>query len=129
MSRVTVVVAILAIALAVAPAGCVTILKGRSQVVAITSEPSGASVTVGEHRVTTPAQVRLSRRWKYLALVRKDGYRPTRAVIAEAGREGVFWLNYFTCALFCFGFGVDAGLSYRLTPTIHVVLEPDRGTP
>jgi hypothetical protein len=48
-------------AVIVAASGCATIFATPSQSIRIETEPPGATVTVDEHRVKTPAVVRLPR--------------------------------------------------------------------
>jgi hypothetical protein len=106
--------------------GCVTIFKGTSQTVTITTDPPGADVTVGPHRVKTPARVKLAKRYRYTVLIRKAGYQPTHTVIAAVGLEPLYWLNYLNVALFGIGFSIDYAdcAAARLPAVVNVRLEP-----
>ena len=70
--------------------GCAAIVRGSTQEVRITSEPSGIEVSVDRvNRVTTPATVELLRRDDHLVEAELEGYRPQQvnivSIIDEAG--------------------------------------------
>lgn len=63
---------------ALAGSGCATLVQGRAQGIAVTSEPSGAEVFVGSDLVgVTPASFILARKRSEVVLhIRKEGYVP-----------------------------------------------------
>lgn len=108
--------------------GCATVIKGTSQSVPISSDPSGADIFVDSVLVgTTPADVELKRKRDHLIVIEKKDYAPMSvAVVKNVG--GAVWGNIVSGGLI--GWGVDAasGAQNNLTPkTIFVSLEPARG--
>jgi hypothetical protein len=104
--------------------GCATIIKGTTQSVPVSSEPSGADILVDGSLVgTTPADVELKRKRDHLVLIQKKGYAPKSvAVVKNVG--GAVWGNIIAGGLI--GWGVDAasGAQNNLTPkTITVKLD------
>ena len=105
--------------------GCATIIKGTSQGVPISSDPSGADILVDGMLVgTTPTDVELKRKRDHLIVIEKKNYAPKSvAVVKNVG--GAVWGNIIAGGLI--GWGVDAasGAQNNLTPkTIFVKLEP-----
>ena len=107
--------------------GCGTLLGDRNQLIAVTSNPSGAKVTdqgSGE-TFTTPGQIELHRKKAPTLIVSKEGYRE-KAVYLR--REPVItWLLLDGLLTLWVGALVDAntGALYELDPAhVYVVLEP-----
>ena len=105
--------------------GCATIIKGTTQGVPISSDPSGADILVDGMLVgTTPTDVELKRKRDHLITIEKKNYSPKSiAVVKNVG--GAVWGNIIAGGLI--GWGVDAasGAQNNLTPkTIFVRLEP-----
>ncbi len=105
--------------------GCATIIKGTTQGVPISSDPSGADILVDGMLVgTTPTDVELKRKRDHLIVIEKKNYSPKNiAVVKNVG--GAVWGNIIAGGLI--GWGVDAasGAQNNLTPkTIFVRLEP-----
>ena len=105
--------------------GCATIIKGTTQEIPISSDPSGADILVDGQLVgTTPADVEIKRKRDHLVVIEKTNYQPKSvAVVKNVG--GAVWGNIIAGGLI--GWGVDAasGAQNNLTPkTIYVRLEP-----
>jgi len=56
--------------------GCCTMYYGTSDEISIVTDPPGAQVTIGPHKVTTPAKIDLDRSFSYIAQIRMEGYEP-----------------------------------------------------
>lgn len=70
--------------------GCATILKDKYETVTISSEPSGASVSVNRKLVgDTPMSIRLDGRKDHWILISKDGYEPKNVLLKS--RINVNW--------------------------------------
>lgn len=69
--------------------GCATIINGRSQSVEFDSRPSGADLTVGSLKATTPAKLTLTRSESYTATFTKADF-PERKV--ELTSRPSWWL-------------------------------------
>lgn len=106
--------------------GCATIVKGTTQGVPVSSDPSGADILVDGMLVgTTPTDIELKRKRDHLIVIEKKGYAPKSvAVVKNVG--GAVWGNILAGGLI--GWGVDAtsGAQNNLSPkTIHVKLESE----
>ena len=104
--------------------GCATIVKGTTQGVPVSSDPSGADILVDGMLVgTTPTDIELKRKRDHLIVIEKKGYAPKSvAVVKNVG--GAVWGNIIAGGLI--GWGVDAtsGAQNNLSPkTIYVKLE------
>lgn len=98
-------------------------MKGTSQGIMISSDPTGAEVAVdGMSRGRKPIDVAMKRKRDHLVSISLDGYETrTIPVIKDVG--GAVWGNVLMGGLI--GWGVDAtsGAQYNLNPpTIHVKL-------
>lgn len=105
--------------------GCATIVKGTTQAIPISSDPSGADILLDGMLVgTTPSDVEVKRKRDHLVVIEKKNYSPKSiAVVKNVG--GAVWGNIIAGGLI--GWGVDAasGAQNNLTPkTISVKLEP-----
>lgn len=100
--------------------GCATVLHGSTQKIWIESDPPGAVVTVGKHRVKTPASVRLKRAYRYVVTIRKDGYEPQYVFIKNREMSSKAYFNWFLVVFVWAGFLVD-GLTaslWELNPSV-----------
>jgi hypothetical protein len=73
-------------AVAFVAAGCATIVNGRTQAVAVRSEPSGANVFIGSRLVgVTPARLELKRRDDGIVLrLEKAGFSPEEIALKRS---------------------------------------------
>jgi hypothetical protein len=117
-------IALIVLALISLSTGCASIVKGTTQAVPISSDPSGADVLVDGNLVgTTPTTVELKRKTDHLITIQKKDYEP-KAVPVVKSVGGAVWGNILAGGLI--GWGVDAasGAQYDLDPkTIFVRLE------
>lgn len=108
--------------------GCATVIKGRTQTVPVSSDPTGAEIIVNQIPMgVTPSQLELRRKDDHLITLRKDGYAPASVpVLKSVG--GAVWGNILAGGII--GWGVDAttGAQYNLSPeTVFVRLRPISG--
>lgn len=104
--------------------GCATIIKGTTQSIPVSSDPSGADILVDGMLVgSTPADIEFKRKRDHLVVIEKKNYGPKSiAVVKNVG--GAVWGNIIAGGLI--GWGVDAasGAQNNLSPaTIFVRLE------
>jgi len=84
-----------ALLLVLAPllSGCATVIHGTHQDVRVETDPSGATASVGDQKITTPGVLKLRRKEKALEIVvEKEGYE-TRRVALTRKDSGWDWLN------------------------------------
>jgi hypothetical protein len=96
--------------------GCGTIMHGTEQDIAISSNPTGGSVTIdGKPRGKTPATVALSRSDKHIVKIELEGYMPYEMALTSSV-SGWVWGNIVFGGLI--GLAVDAasGGMYELNP-------------
>lgn len=105
---------------------CATVLHGPTQDIAISSEPSGARVTIdGQARGVTPVVAMLTRKTSHTVRVELPGYEPAEQALT-ASPSAWTAMN----AIFLPGLAVDAmsGAMWQLSEqTIHVRLVPVAG--
>jgi hypothetical protein len=105
--------------------GCATVVKGTTQVVPVSSDPTGAQVSVdGVARGTTPTALTLSRKSDHLLTFEKEGYESASVQLTRSLSAAVAG-NIIAGGLV--GWGVDAvsGAQYNLNPsTVNVRLKP-----
>lgn len=112
--------------LLLALSGCATILHGTTQEIPITSEPSGADVTVGDLKATTPARLELARGTPHTVQIAKEGYR-TETVQLEKVISGAVAGNIIAGGLIGWGIDAASGAQYKLVPdSIHATLMLDQ---
>ena len=103
--------------------GCATIVKGTTQVIPVSSDPTGARVTVDSSPAgTTPTTVTLSRKQNHMVVIEKEGFAPESVAVTKS-MGGAVAGNIIAGGLI--GWGVDAmtGAQYNLAPnTISVRL-------
>ncbi|MFC1654865.1 hypothetical protein ACFL2F_03575 [Myxococcota bacterium] len=93
MKRICLLPLLLLVALSVS--GCCTMYYGTTDEVSIVTDPPGAQVTIGPHRVTTPAKIDLDRSFSYVAQIRMEGYQPEDIPIVsiKSTTSGGFFSN------------------------------------
>ena len=104
--------------------GCATIVNGTRQTVKITSEPSGATATIGMTSISTPGSIRLARSSDYRVEIAKPGYE-TKHVFLHREFNGWMWGDIIVAPLVV-PLIVDAysGGAWDIEPKeVHVVLE------
>ena len=126
MKSYTQVLAIAALAtLSLFAGGCASIVKGTTQAIPVSSDPTGADVKLDGNRVgQTPMSVEVKRKHDHLMTIEKAGYQPESVAITRNVGGAVFG-NILAGGLI--GWGVDAisGAQYNLTPaTINITLKP-----
>jgi len=103
--------------------GCATIVKGTTQVIPVSSDPTGARVTIDSAPAgTTPTTVTLSRKQNHMVVIEKEGYAPESIAVTKS-MGGAVAGNIIAGGFI--GWGVDAmtGAQYNLAPnTISVRL-------
>lgn len=111
------------LALALLGGGCASIVKGTTQAIPVSSNPTGADVKLdGNHVGQTPMTVEVKRKTDHLLTIEKQGYQPESVAITRNVGGAVFG-NILAGGLI--GWGVDAmsGAQYNLTPaTINLTL-------
>jgi hypothetical protein len=109
--------------LAILGGGCASIVKGTTQPIPVSSDPTGADVKLDGNRVgQTPMTVEVKRKSDHLLTIEKTGYLPESVAITRNIGGAVFG-NIIAGGLI--GWGVDAisGAQYNLTPaTINIAL-------
>lgn len=97
-------------------AGCATIMHGRSQEIAVASQPTGAKITIDSTVVgVTPVTVRLARKRVHTIVIALEGYQPF-AITTIRHTSGWVWGNVVFGGLI--GLAVDAigGGLYAISP-------------
>jgi len=105
--------------------GCATVVKGSTQSIPVTSDPSAADILLDGKLVgQTPKTLALKRNNNYLVTIQKTGFaQQSVPVVKDVG--GAVWGNVLVGGLI--GWGVDAasGAQYNLAPaSVHVKLLP-----
>ncbi|MEA3174713.1 MAG: hypothetical protein QOF42_2124 [Gammaproteobacteria bacterium] len=103
-------------ALAFGLSGCASIIHGTHQDVGISSNPTGASVTIDSVVTgTTPVIAKLTRKSNHIVQMELPGYQPFEATLT-CGVSGWVWGNVVFGGLV--GLAVDAisGGMYKLNP-------------
>jgi hypothetical protein len=125
--KISVLVLIALSANAIFLSGCATIVKGTTQEIPVTSDPTGARVTVDSSPAgTTPTTVTLSRKQNHMVVIEKEGYAPESVAVTKS-MGGAVAGNILAGGFI--GWGVDAmsGAQYNLAPnTISVRLASKR---
>ncbi len=105
--------------------GCATVIHGTTQKIPVSSDPSGANITIAgeDAKYTTPCQVELKRKHDHVLKFEKEGCEPTSVEVKHV-MSGAVAGNILVGGLI--GVGIDAsnGATFRLTPeTINVTLK------
>jgi uncharacterized protein YceK len=110
--------------------GCATIVKGTTQIIPVSSDPTGARVTLDNSPAgTTPTTVTLSRKQNHMVVIEKEGFTPESIALTKS-MGGAVAGNIIAGGLI--GWGVDAmtGAQYNLAPnTISVRLSTKADQP
>jgi hypothetical protein len=109
--------------LVLAATGCATAIHGPMQKVSIRSTPPGATATILplESRVTTPAEVTLTRRGVYTVRFEKEGYQCVLAYLDRRTATAAF----FNAGLFGIMRDYETGAAFALVPSpLEVVMRP-----
>ena len=65
--------------------GCATIVKGTTQIIPVSSDPTGARVTVDNSPAgTTPTTVTLSRKQNHMVVIEKEGFTPESIAVTKS---------------------------------------------
>jgi hypothetical protein len=112
----------LALAATFASSGCASLFQGTHQSLPITSDPPGATVSVGGETYVTPADASLARDRDYQVVANKPGYQQATSSI-HSSISGLAFLDL----IFIIPWAVDLadGAAYKLEPTsVSMVLQP-----
>ena len=109
--------------------GCATIVTGTTQPITITSEPTGATVTVGGNRLITPATVELSRKHDATIVVEKEGYEAQQIVLKRKLQGWTFGNILLGGPVGLVVDAVSGGLVAFKQDTVFFDLEPVGKTP
>jgi hypothetical protein len=105
--------------------GCASIVKGTTQAIPVSSDPTGADVKIDGNKVgQTPVSVEAKRKNDHLITIEKAGYQPESVGITR-NIGGAVYGNILAGGLV--GWGVDSisGAEYNLSPkTINLTLKP-----
>lgn len=104
--------------------GCASIVHGTRQKIAVSTNPTGATVSDGETTVQSPGTMNLKRNQDYILTITKPGYETETVKITHV-ISGAVAGNLLAGGFI--GWGVDAvsGAQWRLEPeTITVNLRP-----
>jgi hypothetical protein len=104
--------------------GCATIIHGKLQKIPVTSEPSGATVTVDGQTVETPGVVILKRsREEYTLRFEKEGYKPVEIKLHRS-MSGWLWGNLLIGGVIGVIVDFSTGSAYKLEPKeVHAILK------
>lgn len=111
--------------------GCATIVHGTTQKIPISSDPSGASLTVAGQTTKhiTPCEVELSRKADHILKIEKDGCEPSTVEIRHVV-SGAVAGNILAGGLIGWGVDASSGGQYRLVPeTVNVTLKSSQPPP
>ena len=87
---------ILVIVFLISLSGCATIVNGGSRTIKVATNPSGATVTIGERTRISPAEFPTSK-WKnsYLVKITKEGYEPIEVDVEHRLSGWIFFDIFF----------------------------------
>ncbi len=103
---------------------CATIVHGKSQQVAVVTEPPGATVIVDGSEVgATPLTLTLERKNDHTVYLSKNGYQATLATL-ERSVSGLAAFYLLPGGLLSLGIDSAHGSLYNLPPKVDVTLEP-----
>ncbi len=115
---------VLVMSLGLLGGGCATIVDGTDQKVPVTSNPPGANVMVdGGSTVTTPTDLKLSRREAHSLLISMPGYHSER-VSMKRELSGAIFGNIILGGIVGGVADLASGASHHLEPKeVHVELQ------
>ena len=64
--------------------GCATIMRGPDQDIPVITDPAGARVSVSGQNYTTPATLKLKRKFDYIVQFSKEGYESNSVLITKS---------------------------------------------
>ena len=116
------------LALAFSTAGCATIVRGTTEQITITSEPTGAHVSTSlAHSCISPCTITVARKDEFIVSIGKEGYKtqeiPVKTALSGGGVAGAAG-NILIGGVI--GLGVDAATGSTLDHTpnpVRAVLE------
>lgn len=111
--------------------GCATIVHGTTQKIPVSSDPSGANLTIAGQTTkhTTPCEVELSRKSDHILKIEKDGCQSSTVEIRHVV-SGAVAGNILAGGLIGWGVDASSGGQYRLVPeTVNVTLKPSQPLP
>ena len=119
--------ALFMIIIAVSTGGCATVVNGTAQKICVTSDPTGATVSVDrQYDCRTPARLRLERRRDHTLVFAKDGYAPETVKLTHVLSEVVVG-NTLLGGPLGWAFDACAGTQYKLIPDpVHVDLKKEQ---
>ena len=95
---------------------CATIVSGRNQSLPVISYPSGATITLGNMKQTSPATFVLDRRQEvYLVKIEKDGYEPVEVTLKK-GMNGWVWGNLVFGGIIGLIIDISTGSASKFVP-------------
>jgi hypothetical protein len=103
--------------LALVSLNCASIIHGNKQLIPISSNPTGAQVTVdGQMYYTSPCQVELEREKPYIVTLTLDGYQ-TEQIKLERGFSNWFYIGVIPGLIFPGPiYDLTSGSAYELSP-------------
>jgi len=120
-----VVVVLVVVAAGALSGGCASIITGSRQDVAITTDPSGATVAVDGQEAVSPARFNLKRKHSYTVVVEKEGYATAQRRI---GKTFNVWTLGNLILGGIIGIGVDliTGAFWALDPDdMYIILQKE----
>jgi hypothetical protein len=102
---------------------CASLFHGTHQTVPITTDPPGATVSIGGETYVTPTDASLARNRDYQVIANKAGFQQATSSI-HSSLSGLTFLDL----IFIIPWAVDLadGAAYKLDPTsISLVLQPE----
>lgn len=107
--------------------GCATMIRGGSQAIRVTSDPSGAIVSSGSKTGRTPTRIAVSRKKaSHTFLIQKKGYVPRRVTVRRVNKP-ISFANIILLPAAPFGIIADTntGADFVFEPDrVHVKLIP-----
>lgn len=124
------------VVLSVTNTGCATLINGTTQMIPVSSSPSGALVTVNGQTRRTPCTLKLRRGRAYMVAVSMPGFVTQTRHLVRVPTDATIG-NVLVGGLIGMGIDVLSGAKYKLVPeSLHVSLPrlddqgrtTDRGT-
>lgn len=118
---------LLVVALSLTLGGCATILGGKTQLITVNSNVSGAEVLLNDVPLgKTPLTATIKRGQTGVLRVRADGYQPY-SIAMNKKISTLFWVNIFSGGAFGSSTDYSTGAMYEYEPsTFMVSLQPGR---
>lgn len=104
------------VAAAVLLSSCATIMNGTHQNIGISTNPTGAQVSVdGQPKGTTPVVVHLRRKEDHVVRIELEGYKPYEATLTRSYSGWALW-NIMNGGFVGLAVDASSGGLYNLTP-------------